>query len=229
MAACGEGDAALGWELGFGSIDRPELRYVYQRKESTSSQGSYMRLILAGSAVVAITSLLAPSLQAQRYLKRSQRATVSQTVNTTDISIRYGRPVARGRQLFGDGGVVYHSPWTPGSDASTTVEFSKDVWIDGLLLEAGSYSIWVTPDTDPWRVIFSSAADVFHLPYPEGTEVLELELPPFELEYLEVLTFSFPLVDVDETVIRFQWGTTALDIPVVVEREKEMRPARDEW
>ena len=87
----------------------------------------------------------------------------------------------------------------------------------------------MTPDTDPWRVIFSSAADVFHIPYPEGDEVLELELAPFEREYLDVLTFSFPVVTIDETVIRFQWGTTALDIPVRVEREKEMRPPRDEW
>ncbi len=188
-----------------------------------------MRLILAGFTMVTAVGVFTPSLHGQRYVKRSQRATVSQTVNTTDISIRYGRPVARGRQLFGDGGAVYHSPWTPGSDASTTVEFSKDVWIDGHSLEAGSYSIWFTPDTDPWRVIFSSAADVFHLPYPEGKDVLEVELEPFELEYLEVLTFSFPLVTVDETVIRFQWGTTALDIPVRVEREKEMRPARDDW
>ena len=78
-------------------------------------------------------------------------------------------------------------------------------------------------------MIFSSAADVFHLPYPEGDEVLELKLVPFELEYLEVLTFSIPVVTIDETVIRFQWGTTALDIPVRVEREKEMRPAREEW
>ena len=97
-----------------------------------------MRLILAGFTAAAAASLFTPTLHGQRYAKRSQRATVSQTVNTTDISIRYGRPVARGRQLFGDGGTVRHSPWTPGADASTTVEFSKDVWIDGQPLEAGS-------------------------------------------------------------------------------------------
>ena len=188
-----------------------------------------MRAIPMGIVTIAVWGFLAPSVYSQRYIRRSQRATVSQSVNTTEISIRYGRPVARGRQLFGNGGAVYHSPWTPGADASTTVEFSRDVWIDGQPLEAGSYSLWFTPDTDPWRVIFSSAADVFHLPYPAGTEVLELYLAPMELEYLEVLTFSFPVVTVDETVIRFQWGTRALDIPVRVEREKEMRPSRDDW
>jgi hypothetical protein len=30
-------------------------------------------------------------------------------------------------------------------------------------------------------------------------------------------------------VMRFHWGTVALDIPVRVEREKEMRAPRDEW
>ena len=187
-----------------------------------------MAPIHAGLVLGSVAVVLGSVVEAQRYIPRSQRATISQTVNTTEISIRYGRPVARGRQLFGDGGTVHHSPWTPGADASTTIEFSKDVWIDGQPLAAGAYSLWFTPDTDPWRVIFSDTPDVFHLPYP-GQEVLELELEPFALEHAEVLTFSFPLVTEDEAVVRFHWGTTALDIPVRVEREKEMRAPRGEW
>jgi len=187
-----------------------------------------MRIARNGLFLLAGWSLLAAPLDAQGTIPRSQRAEVRQTVNTTEVSIRYGRPVARGRTVFGDGGVVYHSPWTPGADASTTVEFSRDVWIDGRPLAAGAYSLWFTPDTDPWRVIFSSAADVFHLPYP-GQAVLELELSPFTLEHAEVLTFTFPVVTVDQVVLRFHWGTVGLDIPIRVEREKEMRSSRDGW
>jgi hypothetical protein len=187
-----------------------------------------MVVLRAGCLAFIVWCFSASSAEAQRFIPRSQRATINQTVNTTAVSVRYGRPVARGRQLFGDGGAVHHSPWTPGADASTTVEFSKDVWIDGHPLAAGAYSLWFTPDTDPWRVMFSSAADVFHLPFP-GQVVLEIELAPFALDHAEVLTFSFPLLTVDETVIRFHWGTTALDIPVRVEREKDMRPPRDDW
>ena len=116
----------------------------------------------------------------------------------------------------------------PGPTHRPRSSFPRTCWIDGQPVAAGSYSIWFTPDTEPWRVIFSSAADVFHLPYP-GQEVLEIELSPFEMEYAEVLTFSFPLVTVDETVIRFHWGTVALDIPVRVERENEMQAPREEW
>src|SRR5690348_4960466 len=36
----------------------------------------------------------------------SQRARVEQTVAFTDISVAYGRPVARGRTLFGDSALV---------------------------------------------------------------------------------------------------------------------------
>ena len=80
-----------------------------------------------GPALVLVTVLVGTPAEAQ-YVKRSQEASVRQKVNTTEITVRYGRPVARGRTLFGDGGIVVHSPWTPGADSATTIEFSKDVW-----------------------------------------------------------------------------------------------------
>ncbi len=182
-----------------------------------------IRLSLLCVALILVTAVGVIPAEAQ-YVNRSQEGSVRQKINTTEITIRYGRPVARGRTLFGDDGIVVHSPWTPGADSATTIEFSKDVWIDGQALPAGRYSIWFTPDTDPWGVIFSAADAVWHIPYPDREVVLELARTPFALEHLEVLTFSFPEVAADQGVIRFQWGTTALDIPVRVEMALRERP-----
>lgn len=161
---------------------------------------------------------------AQEYVRRSQRATVSQTVNTTVITVSYGRPGARGRHLFGPNGIVIHSPWTPGADEATVVEFSRGVRVAGHDLAAGRYSLWFRPDRDPWGVLFSSAADVWHVPYRPGHEVLELALPTTQADAVELLTFTFPEVATDSAVLRFAWGTTRLDIPISVDRVLDERP-----
>ena len=51
--------------------------------------------------------LLAPAILPAQAPK-SQHATVTQTLGTTQVTIVYNRPSARDRTLFGRGGVV---PW----------------------------------------------------------------------------------------------------------------------
>ena len=97
----------------------------------------------------------------------------------TDIAISYNRPVARGRELFGTGGIVRPGRvWHPGADSATTISFSRDVSIDGHDLAAGRYTLWTIPPPEslqPWTVIFSRALGVWHTPYPgEASDVLRL-------------------------------------------------------
>ena len=73
---------------------------------------------------LATTLLFATGLAAQQDIIplerviKSQRGTVSQKIANTDITITYGRPVARGRTLFGSL-VPYGRMWHPGADAAT--------------------------------------------------------------------------------------------------------------
>ncbi|MGH7713568.1 MAG: DUF2911 domain-containing protein, partial [Gemmatimonadaceae bacterium] len=99
----------------------------------------------------------------------SQRASVAQTVAFTEIVLRYGRPVARGRVLFGDSAVVkWDRVWHPGADSATLVSFSHDVQVEGRDVKAGEYSLWLIPrQSAAWTFILSRAAHVFHTPYPE--------------------------------------------------------------
>src|SRR5687767_12746547 len=60
----------------------------------------------------------------------SQRGTVTQNVAFTEISVAYGRPVARGRELFG-ALVPWDKVWHPGADSATRVRFSRDVVLEG--------------------------------------------------------------------------------------------------
>ena len=153
---------------------------------------------------------LAPAAFAQGY-PFSQRGSVTQSVAYTQISIAYGRPVARGRALFG-ALVPWDTVWHPGADSATRMHINHDIVVEGKTLRAGEYSLWLIPRQGaPWTLIFSSAAHTFHKPYPgERFEVLRVELSPEQVSPVESLTISFPRVIRDEADLRIHWGGTAI-------------------
>jgi len=145
----------------------------------------------------------------------SQRGTVTQNVAFTEISVSYGRPVARGRELFG-ALVPWDNVWHPGADSATRVRFSRDAILEGKPLSAGEYSVWLIPrERAPWTLILSRAAHVFHLPYP-GTrnDVLRIEVTPEQVSHMESFAIYFPMVLRDDAVMRLHWGTTAVPIRI---------------
>ena len=145
----------------------------------------------------------------------SQRGTVTQNVAYTKIAVTYGRPVARGRELFG-ALVPWDSVWHPGADSATRVTFNHDVLIEGKPLRAGEYTLWMIPrEHAPWTVIFSRAAHVFHKPYPgERYDVLRIDVTPEQVSPIESFAIYFPMVLRDEAVMRLHWGTTAVPVHI---------------
>jgi hypothetical protein len=145
----------------------------------------------------------------------SQRGTVTQNVAFTEISVAYGRPVARGRELFGSL-VPWDKIWHPGADSATRIRFNHDVTVEGKPLPAGEYSLWLIPrERGPWTVIFSRAARVFHLPYPgEGSDVLRVDVTPEQVSHMESFAIYFPMVLRDDAVLRLHWGTTAVPLRI---------------
>jgi hypothetical protein len=79
------------------------LSYRLGRAEWTSE--GHGETVIAEHPVAALIGLGAASCRAQGY-PASQRGRVDQTVAFTDISVVYGRPIARGRTLFGDSALV---------------------------------------------------------------------------------------------------------------------------
>ncbi len=174
------------------------------------------RLRSTASLSVFAALVFVPTTMVAQGIPFSQRGAVSQRVGYTDVAITYSRPVARGRTLFGDGGVVrWGRVWNPGADSATTIALSKAVEIDGRELAAGRYTLWTIPDPTTWTVIFSRAVDVLHTPYPgEEHDALRVEVTPEQASHMEVLAFYFPVVAPDSAVLRLHWGETVIPITI---------------
>lgn len=158
--------------------------------------------------------LVSAGTSAAQGIPFSQHGMVSQRVGFTDIAISYNRPVARGRRLFG-GLVRWGRVWHPGADSATTIEFSRDVTVEGRDLPAGRYTLWTIPDTTAWTVIVSRAVNVFHTPYPgDSLDELRVTVMPEQGSHMEVLAYYFPVVGPDSAVLRLHWGTTIVPLKI---------------
>ncbi len=164
--------------------------------------------------VVGLMIAASPTAHAQGY-PFSQRGTVSQRVAFTDLSIEYGRPTAPGRTLFGTL-VPWDSIWHPGADLATQLTISRDITIEGQAVTKGTYTLWLIPRANgAWTFILNRKTKVQHTPYPgAASDALRLDAIPNQASHIETLTWFFPAVLRDEATLRFQWGTTGIDLRI---------------
>jgi hypothetical protein len=171
-------------------------------------------LLLLAAAVACV-----PVFPAGAQIRASERGSVSQTVDGTVITVDYGRAQARGRDsLFGKV-VTKNALWTPGANAATTLQLSRDVTVGGKPLPAGKYSMWMVSDpTGPWTLYFHGNAALFHTQHPKTAEMaLAVPVTPSgSSEHVEVLTFDFPRVTRTGAELRLRWGTTVVPVEIGV-------------
>ncbi len=165
-----------------------------------------MRMKLQLPVAVAAALALAPAAFAQLDLPRvSPKATVSQTVGLTDVTITYCRPGVKGRVIWG-GLVPYDQVWRTGANEATTITFSDDVTVDGTKLPAGTYGLFTVPGKDEWTVIFNKGAKQWGAyEYKADEDVLRIKAKPQPAQFQELMTFSFPTVSTESAEVALSW------------------------
>jgi hypothetical protein len=158
-----------------------------------------------------------PVVPQTRYVETrvSQPARVAQRMGPTEITVAYGRPVARGRELFG-ALVPWDAFWNAGADDATRIEVDQEILVEGERLPAGRYSLWTIPRASgEWTLIFSRAWEVQHRPYPQGQDFLRLQIRTLtSADHMEALSWYFPVATADSATLHFHWGTTILPIRI---------------
>lgn len=83
-------------------------------------------------------------------------ATVS--VGGQQLKICYGRPAARNRTIFGEGGLVpYGRLWRTGANEPTIMHVPFTANVAGLTVPPGSYSVYTEPGATEWTLIINRA------------------------------------------------------------------------
>ena len=158
--------------------------------------------------------------QAQSFVldlpRSSQHALISQRVGITDITINYHRPLVNGRKIWG-GLVPYGQVWRAGANENTTITFSDPVTIEGKPLDKGTYGLHMIPGESQWTVIFSKNSTSWgSFTYNQAEDALRVDVKPQATELHDALTYDFPEVKPDSTVVTLAWEKIAVPFTVGV-------------
>jgi len=161
----------------------------------------------------------------------SPKAAITQTVGVdTIIKIEYSRPGVKGRKIWGElvpyglaPGNKYSDdkpfPWRTGANKNTTIEFSKDVLIEGKNLAAGKYGIHMIPGKKEWIVIFSKNNSSWgSYKYNKEEDALRLTVIPLDAPHEEWLSFGFDELTDTSAVASLHWEK--IRVPIKIELVK---------
>lgn len=118
----------------------------------------------------------------------STRDTLRASVGAAALTIDYGRPAKRGREIWGTL-VPFDTTWRFGADAATQLTLDRDVLFADIKVPAGKYSLFLSPTasggwlivnsaTGQWGTQYNPRRDVFRIPLQrvEGLATVEERL-----------------------------------------------------
>lgn len=159
----------------------------------------------------------------------TRKASVSEQVGLTQVTITYHRPAVRGREGKVWGGVVHKgfidqgfgngkpAPWRAGANENTVIEFDRDVQVEGRPLPKGRYALFVAYDPAESVVIFSKRTDAWgSFFYDEAEDALRVRVKPRPVEgSVEYLKYEFSNQTPNSAEVSLLWEK--LSIPFKVE------------
>jgi len=149
----------------------------------------------------------------------SPKASTSQTIGISEVTINYSRPSVNERAIWGNlvpygmnnlgFGTSTAAPWRAGANENTTITFSHDAKMEGKSISAGTYGfhIEVKPDNKA-TIILSHDADAWgSFFYDQSKDALRVDISTIEVPHHELLTYAFNEVSGNSATATLAWGT----------------------
>jgi hypothetical protein len=124
-----------------------------------------------------IISTITAFSQEQITLRPSPLALVSAKYKDTYLKIIYSQPQKRGREIFGSL-VPFGQVWRTGANEATEITLTKDLFVNGKLLLAGTYSLFTIPDKDKWTIVINKELGLWgSYNYNVKMDVMRFDVP----------------------------------------------------
>ncbi len=175
-----------------------------------------MKLILIIAIELLTTAAFAQQKIEIKTPSPSPEASIKQMLGNTDITIKYARPLARGRKIFGEL-VPYDSIWRTGASDATSIKISDDIYIGGIKLKKGKYSLFTIPSTTNWTIIINTDTTLHGTSgYKTELDVARFKVPSKSTNN-NVNTFSINMVNFSKRYgadLQILWENIEVLIPM---------------
>jgi hypothetical protein len=169
---------------------------------------------------VAGLALVATSVAAQKVVTSkvggggSPHETVEWNVKGAKITITYGRPYLKGRDLatLAPAGKI----WRTGADEATTLTTDKGLMFGSLMVPAGTYTLYTEPGATTWKLVVNKQTGQWGTVYQQGQDLGRADLKVEKLAK-PVEQFTISIVDgANGPTLNLDWGTTRASTPFMI-------------
>jgi hypothetical protein len=158
-----------------------------------------------------------PVIASQPLGTLSPRDTVIATLGTTEISVQYGRPLKRGRGIFGQV-VPWSAVWRLGANAATHFHTSGDLRVGGADVPAGTYTLWALPSPAGWTLIINRQTGQWGTDYHAEQDLARVEMRVETLSRpVEQMTIAIEPEGAG-AVLRVEWDRTRASVPIAAKQ-----------
>ena len=154
----------------------------------------------------------------------SPQAMVMQRVGLTDITVKYSRPSAKGRKVFGEVR-PYGEAWRTGANGSTVIEFKDPVTLQGTKVPAGEYAIYTIPGETEWTVVFNKNTKLGGntQDYKNEDDVARFKVKPIKTPTkTETLTINFADLTPATANLEILWENTLVKVKITTDVESKV-------
>ena len=192
------------------------------------------RALTAGIALAILVTAFGYTAQAQLTSLPNggnKRASVSEGIGITNVTITYSRPAVKKRDghIWGElipvgyvdqgFGPSKQAPWRAGANENTTIEFTTDVKIEGQPLAAGKYGFFIAYDPNECTLIFSKNSTSWgSFFYKPDEDVLRVKVKPIHVDNsVEWLKYEFTDQTPSSAVVALQWEKLVIPFKIDVD------------
>lgn len=163
-------------------------------------------------SLLTLTFLFCASAFAQLKMPApSPLSTVTQAVGMAEISVKYSRPSAKGRKVYGDL-VPFDKVWRTGANRPTKIKFDDEILFEGNKVPAGEYTLVTIPTATEWTIILnkdSKGNGAFS--YLEADDVVRFKAKVQKsTATTETFTINFANITDNTAQIEILWENTAV-------------------
>jgi hypothetical protein len=134
-----------------------------------------LRYTVSAALAATLVALPAPELSAQQA-PASPRDSVSATIGGATVTVNYGRPSKRGREIFG-ALVPYGTPWRTGANEATAFTTNRALRFGAVTVPAGRYTLFTLPAKDgPWQLIINKQTGQWGTAYDAAQDLVRIPM-----------------------------------------------------
>lgn len=171
----------------------------------------------------------------------NQKSVVSQMIGLVTVSVTYSSPDVHGPngedrkgKIWGE--VVHYgfidqgfgtskaAPWRAGANENTLITFSHDVNLNGTVVAAGTYSLFIDVQKEgQWTWIINKDVNSWgSYFYDAKKDVVRVKATPEEAAYTEWLTYGFENRKRNTATLYLQWENKKVALPISVPNTNDL-------